>query len=189
MRSPYILLVISLHACVGSDAREGINTNEHVELGRVGTTAVAPSDSIRFLAEQTIATYLNASLEASPNADALDSLTLCGDDLVVSYFPTTVLATWMIEGFEMRGDTVVVRASVTTVAEQDVNRRGGGFVARQRIQTDALEWDVYRNDDNRWVVCNGLSFGYKGADSLTVWRPDGASYESVKALADSFAQR
>ena len=40
-------------------------------------------------------------------------------------------------------------------------------------------------DEHRWVVCNGLRFGYRGADSLTSWRPEGSSYATARALADS----
>jgi hypothetical protein len=71
------------------------------------------------------------------------------------------------------------------VAEQDVDRRvPNGFVARQRVRTDVLEWDVIPTDDG-WQVCNGIRFGYRGADSLTRWLPEGASILTARVLADS----
>jgi hypothetical protein len=97
-----------------------------------------------------------------------------------------MLAAFTLLPFETRGDTLVGRAEVVTVAEQDVDRRAvDRFVARQRVRSDVLEWDVLPNDDGRWVVCNGLRFGYRGTDSLTTWRPDGASYATARELADS----
>jgi len=89
-----------------------------------------------------------------------------------------------------RGDTVVGRAVVTTVAERDVDRRHPGhFVARLRVRSDPLEWDVLRSETGRWAVCNGLSFGHTAPDSLVTWRPDGASRAAARALADSIASR
>jgi len=90
--------------------------------------------------------------------------------------------------FELRGDTIVGRAEVVTVAEQDLDRRATDrFVARERVRTDVLEWDVLSVDADHWVVCNGLRFGYRGVDSLTTWRPEGASYTTARRLADSIA--
>ena len=87
-----------------------------------------------------------------------------------------------------RADTIVGRAVVTTVAEQDVDRQHRGyFVARVRVRRDTLEWDVLRAESGEWVVCNGLRFGLTAPDSLTTWRPSGASAATARALADSLA--
>ncbi len=95
------------------------------------------------------------------------------------------MAKWGLLSTEIRGDTVVARVVVTTVAEQDIDRRAQDrFVARTRVRTDVLEWDVVPADDG-WMVCNGIRFGYRGADSLTRWIPEGSSYARAKALADS----
>ena len=99
----------------------------------------------------------------------------------------------MLAAFEVlpatsRADTVVGRAIVTTVAEQDVDRQHPGyFIARVRVRRDTLEWDVLRSDANEWIVCNGLRFGLTAPDSLTAWRPRGASAAMARALADSIA--
>jgi hypothetical protein len=59
------------------------------------------------------------------------------------------------------------------------------FVARLRVRRDTLEWDVLRSESGGWVVCNGLRFGLTAPDSLTAWRPKGASSAAARALADS----
>jgi hypothetical protein len=100
----------------------------------------------------------------------------------------------MLARFELlessfRGDTVVGRAVVTTVADQDVDRiHPGYFVTRLRVRLDTLEWDVLRGDSGEWVVCNGLHFGLTAPDSLTTWRPSGASADAARALADSIGR-
>jgi len=97
----------------------------------------------------------------------------------------------MLAGSELlaptwRADTVVGRAVVTTVAEQDVDRvHPGYFVARMRVRRDTLEWDILRSPSGDWVVCNGLRFGLTAPDTLTTWRPQGASAAAARALADS----
>lgn len=78
------------------------------------------------------------------------------------------------------------RAVVTTVAEQDVDRQHPGYVvARMRIRSDTLEWDLLQTGRGFWVVCNGLRFGLTAPDSLTTWGPSGASMAAARALADS----
>jgi len=62
-------------------------------------------------------------------------------------------------------------------------------VARLRVRSDTLEWDLLRAESGEWVVCNGLRFGLAAPDSLTSWRPAGASAASARALADSLAAR
>ena len=140
-------------------------------------------------AEASLRSFFNASREGSATPDSLGVLTQCGDDGGTAYFPTTMLAGYSLLPFDMHGDTVVARASVVTVAEQDVDRRSSRFTARQRVREDVLEWDVIPTDEpGHWVVCNGLRFGYLGADSLTTWRPDGASYQTARALVDSIVK-
>ena len=140
-------------------------------------------------AEASLRSFFNASREGSTTRDSLAALTACGDDGGESYFPTTLLAGYSLLPFDMHGDTVVARASVVTVAEQDIDRRTSRFIARQRVREDVLEWDVIPTDEpGQWVVCNGLRFGYMGADNLTTWRPEGASYKTALALVDSIVK-
>ena len=177
---------VALHACADDGNAPQIDTAIDTTPVR---TVTAPGDSVEKIVSDVMNMFLEASREGSPTSDALDTLTLCDAGSATPYLPTALLATWELLPFETRGDTVVARASVTTVAEQDIDGRRGGFVARQRIRTDILEWDVYRTPEGNWVVCNGLRFGYVGADSLTRWVPEGASLESARQLADSISGR
>lgn len=168
--------------------------------GTVATAAMAadlervPSaaDSARVTqAEQALAAWLEASREseAAPrDLTRADALAACGDG-GGAYFPSMLLADYQLRASAMRGDTVVARAEVITVAEQDIDRRAGGFIARERVRRDVLEWDLVplaaSQDGPGWAICNGLRFGYRGADSLTTWRPEGSSWQSARRLADS----
>ena len=155
---------------------------------RSQSASVSPADSARMTAAQhALKAFLDASRESTPDPIALDTLGACGEG-AQSYFPTTLLAGYTLLAFESRGDTVVGRAEVVSVAEQDIDRRAADrFIARQRVRSDVLEWDVIPDGEGHWAVCNGLRFGYHGADSLTTWRPDGASYGTARRLADSIA--
>ena len=58
-----------------------------------------------------------------------------------------MLAGYTLLPSEFRGDTIIGRAEVVTVAEQDIDRRARNrFVARQRVRSDVLEWDVYADE-------------------------------------------
>lgn len=148
-----------------------------------------PADSAQTLrAHATLGAYLDASREGSSTRAALDTLAGCQSAEGGGFSPTSMLAAYELVDAEMRGDTLVGRAVVTTVAEVDGDRRRAGhFVASQRVRSDTLEWDVLPGADGRWVVCNGLQFGFAAPDSLTTWRPAGASYASAHALAESIA--
>ena len=101
-----------------------------------------------------------------------------------------MLAAFALLPSTARADTVVGRAVVTTVADQDVDRQHPGyFVARLRVRSDTLEWDLLRSASGDWAVCNGLQFGLTAPDSLTTWRPAGASSARARTLADSVARR
>src|SRR5215203_4391512 len=167
-------LVAALSACRGDSAPEVVQDSRAATAPAIAAT---PPDSSAFLtATHTLVAYLDASREKTLDPAALDTLTACGDG-GQSYFPTTILAGYTLLPSEFRGDTIIGRAEVVTVAEQDIDRRANNrFMARQRVRSDVLEWDVYADESGRWVVCNGLRFGYRGVDSLTTWRPDGASY-------------
>ena len=139
-------------------------------------------------ATSALAAYLEASREGAPTRDSLDRLTACPGG--VDRAPGPMLATFQILPATTRGDTVVGRAVVTTVADQDIDRQHPGFfIARLRVRSDTLEWDVLRAESGEWVVCNGLRFGLDAPDSLTAWRPNGASAATARALADSIGAR
>ena len=179
------LAFVAFSACRG-DASPAVARDVEPQ----GATAIAspPPDSATLIAARhVLRVFLDASRESTPDPVTLDTLGVCGDG-GTSFFPSTVLAAYSLLPFESRGDTIVGRAEVVTVAEQDIDRRvANRFVARQRVRSDVLEWDVVPDADGRWTVCNGLRFGYRGVDSLTTWRPDGATYQSARRLVDSIA--
>jgi hypothetical protein len=147
---------------------------------------VLPDSASILEANGALRAFLEASREGSPTQNALPDLTNCpGGE---SAAPGPMLARFALLPGALRADTIVGRAFVTTVAEQDVDRQHPGyFVARVRIRSDTLEWDVLQTERGFWVVCNGLRFGLTAPDSLTTWRPSGASAATARALADSLA--
>jgi len=151
--------------------------------------AVTPPDSATMrAATDALRQFLEASREGSMTRASLARLTACpwGSDAA----PGPMLAAFALLPSIARADTVVGRAVVTTVAEQDVDRQHPGyFVARMRLRSDTLEWDLLRSPSGDWTVCNGLQFGLTAPDSLTTWRPAGASISRARALADSVAER
>ncbi len=185
------IVVAELWACgdVNDNARGADERTASYTAGQIGAVRpVAPADSERVaLAETAFLQWLASSAEpgATANAGMSESNTPvshCNDG---GSFPTPLLATWQLLPSQMRGDTVVVHAIVTTVGEQDEDRREAHrFTARQRVRTDILEWDMIETADG-WMVCNGIQFGYVGADSLTSWLPSGTSIATARGIADS----
>ncbi|MDF2772003.1 MAG: hypothetical protein K0S86_1497 [Geminicoccaceae bacterium] len=159
----------------------------------VATVEVAPvalqADSATLAsATATLAAFLEASREGSKTRSELTRLVACPGSDVTSAVAGPMLAAYELLSPRARADTVIGRAVVTTVAEQDVDRRHPGyFVARVRVRADTLEWDLVPSGDGAWGVCHGLSFGMTAPDSLTEWRPSGASRATARALADSIS--
>jgi hypothetical protein len=180
--SVYAGVVAMLAVLTGCGGREAAPA--HVDLPNVH----APDSALAARGEAALTALLDASREGHRNQTALDSLADCGagED---AFFPAPLLATYVLLPSEMRGETLVGRAAVTTVAEQDHNnRRPGTYVARERLRVDTLEWDILDDPAGRLTICNGLQFGYLAPDSLTEWRPPGASYAHARAMADSIAR-
>lgn len=183
-----VLLVVAASAACGrsDDRATSADTTLATTPPEIG---VAPPDSAALrAASEALGEFLEASREGSPTRVDLTRLTDCptGD----SDTPGPMLAAFEVLPATVRGDTVVGRAVVTTVAEQDVDRQHPGYyVARMRVRSDTLEWDVLQSDSGAWVVCNGLRFGLTAPDSLVTWRPAGASATAARALADSIAAR
>lgn len=143
-----------------------------------------PSDE----AALALARHLDASIGAARPTVAAPDLAACGLGRDIA-FPTELLAAYEITGRSTRGDTVVVRAAVVTAAEHAVDRRSPGrYVGTVRERRGEWEWDVVRGADG-WRVCAGPTFGLHAPDSLTTWRPAGASAASATALAARIARR
>lgn len=181
------VVVALIAAC--SHTREADRDSAAGAVAAFPPVAFTPPDSVALReGSQALADYLDASREGSPRRDRLATLTACPDGETSAQGP--MLATFEILPPTARADTVVARAVVTTVAEQDVDRiHRGYFIARMRVRRDTLEWDVLRTESGDRVICNGLRFGLTAPDSLTAWRPNGASLAAARALADSIAQR
>ncbi|MEO7521678.1 MAG: hypothetical protein ABIW79_07675 [Gemmatimonas sp.] len=176
---PLVAVGVSCHASDEPTTR-AVSGDPALSAGNAPTTA--HDSALTTAALSALVSWLDASMERTGRASVYGASS-CDDDAAA--FPSPLLATYEVLPSSLRGDTVVGRASVTTVGEQDIDRRAGdGFVARQRVRTDVLEWDVIPSEGG-WRVCNGIRFGYRGADSLTRWTPDGAGIKSARALADS----
>ena len=142
-----------------------------------------PTDS----ASVALAEFLDASIGADVPTEAQLARATCGLG-TEPVFPTELLAAYEITGRSSRGDTVVVRASVVTAAEQTADRRQPGrYVGSVRERRGEWEWDVVR-EPGGWRVCAGPTFGLHAPDELTTWRPDGASAAAARALADRIAR-
>ncbi len=170
-------------------------------------TADAPSAALRSAtagerraAEAVLAAYLDASRDGSPDARAAPAApgapaardTLLGCDAHDTFvLPITLLGSYRVLPASGAGDTLLGRAVVVTVAEQRADRRNPSrFLARQRVETDTLEWDLVRREDGAgWVVCNGMQFGFHEPEEATTWFPLGASRSTARRLADSLHAR
>ena len=145
-----------------------------------------------------LARFLGSSVAGSgPGPEVLADLLDCGLTAEAD-LPAELLADFTITGRSGADDTVVVRARVLTVAEQDRARpprarearpaaAARPFRATERLREGEWEWDVVRGDDGRWRVCAGPRFGLVAPDSLTTWSPDGAS--SATAISRAGALR
>lgn len=148
--------------------------------------AAPPTAEAIAAATSALSAYLDASIDGSTTHAALDSLTKCPGEIGAT--PGPMLARYALLDPAVRDNGIVGRAVVTTVAEQDADRQHPGyFVARQRVRSDTLEWDILQSAQGSYTICNGIRFGFVGADSLTSWRPAGASRASARTLADSIA--
>jgi hypothetical protein len=147
--------------------------------------ASVPDAATAARAESTLVAFLAASRTGHRDVAALDTLARCGSE-AEAYLPASFLASYVLLPPERRGTTLIGRAVVTTVGETDRHPRAPGrFLARVRLRTDTLEWDVVADASNRLAICNGLQFAEATPDSLTEWRPPGVSAATVQALADS----
>jgi hypothetical protein len=136
-------------------------------------------------AEHAFMGFLNASRDGYSGARIVWDTIMGCDPPKEPAFPLTMLARFSVLPSGMRGDTVVASAAVVSVAEQNEDeRRPGRYIAMQRVRTDTLEWDVVPDQaSGRWLVCNGIQFGFVGSDSLTIWRGQATSALMARELA------
>lgn len=177
--------LVAIASCAAAAERASDTTDAASAAAVSGTP---PDSATMVAATEALRQFLDASREGSSTRASLARLTACaeGNDSP----PGPMLASFELLPSTARADTVVGRAVVTTVADQDVDRQHPGyFVARLRVRSDTLEWDVLRSESGDWTVCNGLRFGLTAPDSLTTWRPNGASSAAARAIADSVGAR
>jgi hypothetical protein len=188
-RASAFAVVAAIVSCAPRGESRTDSANASPPTSAVAEAAVTPPDSATMrAATDALRQFLEASREGSTARASLARLTACpsGSDAA----PGPMLAAFSLLPSTVRADTVVGRAVVTTVADQDVDRQHPGyFVARLRVRSDTLEWDLLQSASGDWAVCNGLRFGLTAPDSLTTWRPTGASIARARALVDSVAER
>jgi hypothetical protein len=183
-----MIAMVAVTSCTRQPGLGRDSTNAETSAPAAASNVAPPDSATMRAATDALGRFLDASREGSPARAALPALTACSTGGDPS--PGPMLATFELLPAGARADTVVGRAVVTTVAEQDVDRQHPGyFVARVRVRSDTLEWDVLPSASGDWVVCNGLRFGLTAPDSLTTWRPNGASAAAARALADSIGKR
>lgn len=188
------LLVVAALACTSRDATPAADTPRATGAVARGVAVVdttfVPGFSRDDPASVSVQRFLALSVAgAASDPAALGELLACGL-APSSDLPAELLADYAITGRSARGDTTVVRARVVTVAEQDRSRTvPGRFTASQRVREGEWEWDVVRDEDGAWRVCAGPRFGLVAPDSLTTWRPDGATTATARELAASLRGR
>jgi hypothetical protein len=188
-RASTLVMVAAIASCAPRGESRTDSATASPPTSAAAEAAITPPDSATMrAATDALRQFLEASREGSTTRASLERLTACpwGNDAA----PGPMLAAFALLPSTARADTVVGRAVVTTVADQDVDRQHPGyFVARLRVRSDTLEWDLLRSASGDWAVCNGLRFGLTAPDSLTTWRPAGASISRARALVDSVAER
>jgi hypothetical protein len=171
-------------ACAPNEPAVIVTRQRVLAPATMDSTRTTPADrAAADSAQRVLAEYLELSREGTTGEPGERTALLGCDMSTERFLPIEMLAAYTIEHAAWRGDTVVVRASVITVAEQDADRADPArIVARQRVRRGEWEWDIVRGDDG-WLVCNGPQFGFAGGEME--WRLPGSSMTTARALADS----
>jgi hypothetical protein len=129
------------------------------------------------------------SVTGTSDVASLEAVFDCSNQQQV--LPVHALARWRVLDVTVRGDSADAAVEVLTLAEQNrspANPRR--WVATLRPATDTLHYTLGRPaPTSGWKVCGlpkeGVDFGQYGADAETDWTPRGASWDRVRAMADS----
>jgi hypothetical protein len=144
-------------------------------------------------AEREVEAYLQGAVYTG-NAPAHDAVEICE---TAATYPLLALASFRVLGSEMRGDTALVAAEVTSAATLDQHDRiADRYIITQRVRTDTLHWALLRRaGDERWHIC-GYSREFVDFfapemlyDSTVEWRPRQSSWRSIAAAVDSLRAR
>jgi hypothetical protein len=140
-------------------------------------------------AEESVRRYLeNAVYTRVPAEEA-------GEEICESAatYPLLALAQYRVLGSEMRGDTALVEAEVSSVATLDQHPHAADrYVISQGVRTDTLHFPLLRAGATpAWRICGYARefidfFGPNDLEDSTVeWRPKGASWQTLRAAVDS----
>ncbi|HEX8210555.1 MAG TPA: hypothetical protein VF584_10300 [Longimicrobium sp.] len=140
-------------------------------------------------AEESVRRYLeNAVYTRVPAEEA-------GEEICESAatYPLLALAQYRVLGSEMRGDTALVEAEVSSVATLVQHPRvADRYVISRGVRTDTLHFALLRAGTTPgWQICGYARefidfFGPNDLDDSTVeWRPRGASWQTLRTAVDS----
>ena len=141
-------------------------------------------------AEESVRQYLeNAVYTRVPEEEA------AGEEICESAatYPLLALAKYRVLGSEMRGDTALVEAEVTSVATLDQHPHAADrYVIAQGGRTDTLHFALLRAGATPgWRICGYARefidfFGPNDLEDSTVeWRPNRASWQTLRTAVDS----
>jgi hypothetical protein len=140
-------------------------------------------------AEESVRRYLENALYTRVPADA------GGEEICESAatYPLLALARYRILGSQMRGDTALVEAEVSSAATLTQHPRvADRYVVTQSVRTDTLHFPLLRAGlSSEWQICGYARefidfFGPSDVNGSAVeWRPRGASRHTLRTAVDS----
>jgi hypothetical protein len=140
-------------------------------------------------AEERVRRYLENAVYTRVPADAV------GEEICESAatYPLLALARYRVLGSEMRGDTALVEAEVSSVATLTEHPHvADRYVITHAVRTDTLHFPLLRaGSAPEWQICGYARefidfFGPNDLDDSTVeWRPKGASWRTLRIAVDS----
>ncbi len=140
-------------------------------------------------AEEVVRRYLENAIYTRVPANVL------GDEICESAatFPLLALAKYRVIGSEMRGDTALVEAEVSSVATLTQHHHiADRYVITRGVRTDTLHYALLRaGSAPEWQICGYarefIDFFGTGdvVDSTVEWRPESASWQTLRAAVDS----
>lgn len=169
-----VLCVATLTACSEPEAEAG-----SAQPARVGVAD----------AEESVRRYLENAVYTRVPADE------AGEEICESAatYPLLALAQYRVLGSEMRGDTALVEAEVSSVATLGQHPQvADRYVVSQGMRRDTLHFALLRaGTTQRWQICGYARefidfFGPNDLEDSTVeWRPTGASWQTLRTAVDS----
>lgn len=149
----------------------------------------APAQGRVTAAEESVRRYLNGAVYTRAEADAAEE----GGCETAATYPLLALARYRILGSEMRGDTALVEAEVSSVATLTQHPQvADRYVVTRGVRSDTLHFALLRPGSTpEWQICGYARefidfFGPNDLEELAVeWRPAGTSRQTLKTAVDS----